>query len=545
MFRLPSLCRTLSVCLLALPSAGCELLTPGQVSRIVDASDARPLPLATTSGPVVGVASSDGQAFLGIPYAAPPVGPLRWRAPQPPVPWTEPRPARDLGESCLQNLSLDAQTGSGGTGPFLGAEDCLTLNVYAPAEAAPGQHRPVMVWIYGGAFVLGAGGQYDPSALAARTGAVVVTFNYRLGALGFLAHPGLRQEPGEGAFALLDQQAALRWVRDNIAGVGGDPRVVTLFGQSAGAWSACDQMASPGAAGLFHRAILQSGACTTPETSLPVAEAEAGGVHMADALSCGEEDALDCLRALPARDILSAAPERRGVVGPNSWAPVFGRDVLPVAPRRAFETGRFNRVPVIDGTNRDEGRLFSYLRGYRGDLWSAESYDAIVARQFGERAPSILAEYPAAAFPSPGLAYSAALTDSLFACAARTLDRALSRWTPVFAYEFDDPAAPFGLPPVPWSDGMGAFHTAEIAYVFGTRWALADPADFDPRQRALSAAIQNDWGRFAQIGTPAGSGQPWPRFDTTQVVWSLSPEGGEVADFSARHRCAFWSSLGY
>ncbi len=243
---------------------GCDL-EPGKVDRIVQAEDATPQTIATASGPVVGRKSAAGQAFLGIPYAAAPVGPLRWRAPQPVAPWSEPRPAIRLGASCPQNLSLDAQTGQKGNGPILGAEDCLTLNVYAPAGAASPDRRPVMVWIYGGAFMLGASGQYDPSRLVEATGNIVVTFNYRQGALGFLAHPALNGEAGEGAFALLDQQAALRWVRSNIGGFGGDPHKVTLFGQSAGAWSVCYQLTSPGAAGLFQRAILQSGACTTPE----------------------------------------------------------------------------------------------------------------------------------------------------------------------------------------------------------------------------------------------------------------------------------------
>ncbi len=527
---------------------GCDL-APGKVDRIVKADDARPRLLATTSGPVIGVASAQGQAFLGIPYAAAPVGSLRWHAPQPPAPWTEPRPARELGESCLQNLSLDAQTGKAGNGPFLGAEDCLTLNIYAPAEAAAGEHRPVMVWIYGGAFVLGAGGQYDPSLLATRTGTVVVTFNYRLGALGFLAHPALRGQAGEGAFALLDQQAALRWVKDNIAGVGGDPRKVTLFGQSAGAWSACYQMASPGAAGLFSRAILQSGACVTPETSLPAVSAEAGGARMAASLGCEgtDQSALSCLRDKPAHEILSAAPERPGVVGPNSWAPAIGLDALPVAPRTAFASGHFNRVPVIDGTNHDEGRLFSYLRGYQGDIWTRGNYGRAVGALFGERGDKVLSEYPAANFPAPGLAYDAVLTDSLFACAARSLDRSLSAWTPVYAYEFNDPKAPFALPSVPWSSRMAAFHTAEIVYVFATPWFLADPAEFDDGQRQLSGVIQGYWGQFARAGDPNTEGAPsWPRFAGDEAIKDLAPDhSGSIGDFARRHHCAFWDALGY
>ena len=535
--------------MLALMAAACDL-EPGRVERIVEATDAVPRRVPTASGPVVGRASPAGQAFLGIPYAAPPVGALRWRAPQPVAPWAEPREAVRLGETCLQNLSLDAQTGGQGSGPVPGAEDCLTLNVYAPADAAPADRRPVMVWIHGGAWILGSGGQYDPSLLARNTGALVVTFNYRLGVLGFLAHPGLRGAPGEGAFALLDQQAALRWVRANIAGFGGDPHAVTLFGQSAGAWSVCSQMAAPGAAGLFGRAILESGACITPQTSLPAAAAEQGGVRMAQDLGCGTDPAaaLDCLRRMPARELVLALPQRAGATGPNAWAPATGLDVLPLSPRAAFESGRYARVPVIDGTNRDEGRLFAYLRGYKGDLWTEGSFEEAIEALFGPASGAVLAEYPAAALGSPGRAYAAILTDALFACPARSLDRLLARRTPVYAYEFDDPEAPFRLPGMPWSHDLRSYHTAEIAYVFDRPWVLADPAGFDPAQAALSARIQAHWGAFAAAGTPSAPGQPpWPAFSAQDgAVARLGPGAtGQVGDFAERHRCDFWGRLGY
>ncbi len=534
--------RLLGPILLALALAACDL-DPGRVDAIVQAADARPLRVDTVAGPVVGVAAGTGEAFLGIPYAAAPIGPLRWRAPQPPAPWADPRPAVALGPSCLQNLALSAQIGQGGAGPTLGQEDCLTLNVYAPAETAAGAGKPVMVWLHGGAFVLGTSGQYDPSALARREDVIVVTVNYRLGALGFLAHPALRGEPGEGAFALLDQQAALRWVRANIAGFGGDPRRVTLFGQSAGAWSACDQMASPGAAGLFSRAILESGACVTPETSLPAGVAEAGGARMADALGCSGSDALACLRALPAEDVVAALPERPGVTGPNSWSPASGLDVLPRPPRAAFATGRFNRVPVIDGTNRDEGRLFAYLRGLRAELFTEASYADEIRRLFGPRAETILAHYPAARFPSPRAAYAAALTDGYFACPALDFDRLAGRAVPVYAYEFDDAAAPFALPSLPFSAPPGSYHTAEIAYVFGRPWALADPSDFDAGQARLSAEIQDLWGSFARAGKPDGA-VAWQRFRSPADVVRLAPEGpGKAEAFAARHACDLWAGL--
>ena len=520
---------------------GCDL-EPGRVDDIVHCDDATPRRVETAGGPVVGVAASTGQAFLGIPYAAAPVGDLRWRAPRPPSPWVEPRPATTLGPSCLQNLSLAAQVGGHGGGPTLGQEDCLTLNVYAPPGTAAGANRPVMVWIHGGAFVLGTSGQYDPSALARRENVVVVTVNYRLGALGFLAHPGLRGQAGEGAFALLDQQAALKWVRANIGGFGGDPRRVTLFGQSAGAWSSCYQLVSPGAAGLFGRAILESGACVTPETSIPVDEAEAGGTRMGQDLGCDGANAIECLRALPAEDVVEAAPQRRGVTGPNSWSPAAGLDVLPLAPRLAFAQGRFARVPLINGTNRDEGQLFSYLRGLRADLLTAASYEAEIRRLYGSDAGAVLADYPVDAFASPKAAYGAVLTDAYFACPALRLDALVGKTVPVYAYEFDDPHAPFALPTLPFSAPMGSYHTAEIAYVFDRPWALADPSRFDENQARLSATMQDAWGSFAWGGAPGAPTMNWPASRAIPAVLRLSPDNvGSAADMTARHHCAFWN----
>jgi len=234
------------------------------------------------------------------------------------------------------------------------------------------------------------------------------------------------------------------------------------------------------------------------------------------------------------------------VTGPNSWAPATGLDVLPVPPREAFATGRFNRVPVIDGTNRDEGRLFGYLRGLQADLLTAGSYEAEIGRLFGARAAAILARYRADTFDSAGLAYAAVLTDGFFACPARALDRLLARFVPVFAYEFDDPAAPFRLPVLPWSARMASYHTAEIPFVFDTAWFLADPASFDADESRLSSVIQADWGAFARSGRPDGGGPSWPRFGAgAEVIEGLSPSRvGPAAGFAERHRCAFWDADG-
>ena len=530
----------LSMVAAALSLSACAL-RPGDVRYLVTAPGARPLVVETASGAVRGVAAPEGQAFLAIPFAAPPVGALRFKPPEPAAPWSGVRDATKPGPMCMQRSIL-------GAGPR--SEDCLTLNVYAPRDADPARPRPVMVWIYGGGFAIGDNVQYDPSRIAERQGVVVVAPNYRLGAFGFLAHPAL-SGPGEGAYALLDQQAALRWVQSNIARFGGDPRNVTLFGESAGGWSVCYQLAAPGARGLFQHAIIESGACTSPDSAISMASAEAGGLQFAAALGCGDLAATaDCLRRLPAEALLKAKAERRGLLGVNSWAPAYDGDVLPLSPKAAFQEGRFASVPVIDGTNHDEGRLFLYTNRLMGKLWTEASYEAIVHDFFEENTPTVLAEYAEEAKRDRGLAYADIVTDSTFSCPALTLNALLRRRTtghaPVYAYEFDDPKALFDLPRPPFIPPLKAYHSSEIVYVMQTPWALANPVHFDSAQRALSDRMQAYWGAFARTGDPNGAGAiAWPTDDGAAPL-TLSPGGVQPdASFSSRHRCAFWNALGY
>jgi para-nitrobenzyl esterase len=559
----PSRARSIAAALLAAAVSACSL-NPGAVPQLVNAPDARDAVVMTTSGPVIGVEAPQGSAFLGIPYAAPPVGPLRWRAPQPPAPWGEPRDATRLGSPCMQSLTQGEVLGQR-LGLPLGDEDCLTLNVYAPAAgpallasadlaATPRVlprmgRRPVMVWLYGGGFHFGASGWYDPSVLAQKAGVVVVSLNYRLGALGFLAHPALRAEdPGSSSsLALLDQQAALRWVKANIAAFGGDPGNVTLFGESAGGWSTCFQLASPGAAGLFHRAIIESGACTLPNSVISRSEAERGGLAMAAELGCADPaTAAACLREKSGEQILRARPHRPSSVGQNGWSPVVGDALLPLDPREAFARGRFNRVPVINGTNLDEGRLFAGPLTVIGQMRTAASYAAMVNKIFGQRAPAVLAEYPPE--PSPGIAFATVVTDAIFACPARRLNRLLAPHVAVHAYEFADPETATTLPPLPGVMRLGAYHAGEIAYVMQSRWVLADPASFTPPQRALSDTMQGYWTTFARNGNPNAPGAPpWPALrGNANGVLSLAPDRiGPAEAFSERHRCAFWARLDY
>ena len=530
--RLWAAVRTSAFAAAALSLAGCAP-HPGDVAYLVHDQAAQPYVIATQDGPVRGVSTPQGRAFLALPFAAPPVGALRWRPPQPPAAWVETRDATHGGALCPQG----AIPGSGRQ-----SEDCLTLNVYTPAGVKAGARLPVMVWIYGGGFVIGYNTQYDLSRLAQRQGLVTVAINYRLGALGFLAHPALRGE-GAGDYALLDQQAALRWVKANIAAFGGDPANVTIFGESAGGWSVCEQLASPGAQGLFERAIIESGACTSPDSAISQADAEAGGEAMAADLGCGDRaTAAACLRALPANRVIKANAHRRGLLGKDSWSATYGGDGLPLSPRVAFEQGRFAAVPVIDGTNHDEARLFLNLNRFKGELWTRASYEKIIGDFFLAQTPQVLAEYEPIAKRSFARAYVDIVTDSTFACPALTTNALLERRAPVYAYEFDDPHAVNRLPRAPFTPALKAFHTSEIVYVMQTPWAVADPAAFDPQQRALSERMQAAWGAFARTGTP---GAGWSAVHGGAPL-QLRPDGDQTAaDFAMRHRCGFWAPLGH
>jgi para-nitrobenzyl esterase len=508
-----------------------ELVYPGRVSHLVNAPGAVRERVETRAGVLSGVRAAHGRAFLGIPYAAPPVGALRWRAPQPATAWKGERDASRTGSPAVQTV------GQGRFAPVTGSEDCLYLNLYAPPGDPPAAGWPVMVYLHGGAFALGASDNYDPSLLATEQEVIVVAPNYRLGAFGFFAHPALAEEEpdgGSGNFGLLDQQAALRWVRDNIKSFGGDPDRVTLFGESAGAWSASYQMLSPGAAGLFHRVILQSGSATDPLSIVAAEEAERDGVAFARNLGAEGPGALDRLRAVSAASVARAPAVRRGIMGPGSWGPVWGEAVIPVEPNRAFAKGRYNDMPVIVGTNSEEGRLFAL------GVTSHAVYEARVRFDWGADADAVLAHYPATTRAQAQQVFADLLTDARFAHPAERLRRRIADRTPVYAYRFDDAAAPFTIPH-PWAPSpLRAYHAGELAYIFGTRWVLANPARFTPAQAALARRMRDAWGEFARGETPTD----WPRYtEANPVLRVFAPEGDRTEmDFAERHRCEFWEA---
>lgn len=418
-------------------------------------------------------------------------------------------------------------------------EDCLHLNVWTPARTG-GRPLPVLVWLHGGGNTFGAGSDYNGAALAAR-GMVVVTVNYRLGALGFLAHSALSAESTDhasGDYGLMDQRAALRWVRHNIGAFGGDSDRVTLGGQSAGSADTCLHIASPTAKGLFHRAIQQSGSCASDGglTPLTLSDAERKGNGFAASVGCADPStAAACLRAVPTTELIRAT----GTGAASLWAPNTGPRVLPLPPRTAWAEGRVNAVPTLSGSTHDEYRYFTalYVDLLGGGPLTPASYAALIRLQYGDRAAAVLDTYPASAHPSPDLAYSAVGTDQRFAWPARADCRLYSGRTPVYAYEFHDPKAPPFIP-APHTP-QGAFHASELAYLF----PMDSVSPLTAAQRRLSATMTAYWARFAATGNPNGPGTPtWPRHtpDTDRIQVLAPDRAAPTTQFAADHHCTFW-----
>ena len=485
----------------------------------------------TDSGSVRGLVAPDHVLFQGIPYAAPPVGKQRWQPPAPPQPWPGMFDASKPGPRCVQDTSLDPDFGR------VASEDCLSLNVWSPTGAVG---LPVMVWIHGGAFVNGSADLYNAQWLAAKGRIVVVTVNYRLGALGFLAHPALGQPDRLGNYGLADQQAALRWVRDNIAAFGGDPAKVTVAGESAGAMSVCDHLVAPESAGLFRAAILMSGPC---QAQLDVAAARQPSLDYAAEVGCPDPAlAAACLRALPAAAL--DQPVYFGRIGDDALSgPVTGTSVLPVDPVTAMAEDEALTVPVLIGTTRDEFTLFMALQ-YLGENREPgpADYPRLLADTFGPDAPAVEARYPLASYGgNVSSAYSAAVTDGAFACLADRMGQDLAEaGAPVYAYEFNDRTAPAPEPlrQVPFP--VGASHSLELRYLFD----IGGTPALDPAQQSLSNQMIGYFSRFVTDGVPAAPDAPaWPRFEADQKAWmSFEAQGSQVVTgFGREHQCDFWA----
>lgn len=502
--------------------------------------DLGPLDVELDSGVVRGADDGDGvRSWLGIPYAAAPIGELRWKPPQRAPSWDDTRDATKLGFKCPQNTVIT----SGG-----GAEDCLNLNVWTPSPRRA-QPLPVMVWIHGGAFVFGSGGDpfYSGAELARTRGVVVVSINYRLGGLGFLAHPALAAEdpahPTSGNYGILDQLAALDWVQRNIAGFGGDPARVTLFGESAGGFSTCIHYASRATESLFSAAIVQSGACSAPLEQTRE-QAEADGVALGEKLGCPGTDAtaLACMReqidfaildatALPA--IMEQPPGGffYANIPPNTLPHIDGV-VLPASIEDRLAAGDYPPRPLIIGTNLDEGTLFH--SNILSNLVMDESqYVAALGRRFGTtNAQAIADRYPVSSFASPNAALAEVSGDAFFVCPARRNARAAAMHAPVFRYSFERPLEAQLIA------DLGAFHSSEIPFVFGVD---AYPLGKVGSAEALADAMQRYWTSFATTGVPAGD-VAWPAYDASEPYLELDVPIATGTAYKAA-ACDFWDSM--
>jgi para-nitrobenzyl esterase len=512
--------RALIVC--AFVAAGA--FAAGEANAIFDSSIAY-----TRNGFVQGTVTDDMRVFRGIPYAAPPVGDLRWRPPQPAQHWNGVLDATEFANHCPQ-VPTPFGTASD-------TEDCLYLNVYTPRRIG-WTKRPVMVWIHGGALYLGESDTYDPARLVEK-GVVVVTINYRLGALGFLAHPSLTAESsygGSGNYGIMDQQAALRWVKRNVRFFGGNPSNVTIFGESAGGLSVHTHLASPESQQLFHRAIIESGAYALDQPDLTVAEFL--GTLFASGAGCADQSAA-CLRSLDVATILATQP--------GNTIPNLDNHVLTQTIRSALASGEFNRVPVMEGSNHDEWRLFVALDELVGGPLAPEDYVDAIASTLGVDAATagfIATLYPLADYDSPSEALGAVGTDAIFACNSRVSLGLLSQYVRTYGFEFADPAPPqLVLPPI-LSFPLGAFHSSELQYLFDLGGVPSYDL-FDADQQDLANAMESYWTRFAWFGGPNFFFGPpfWPRYrPETDRILSLAPPTPEVTTgFAADHQCDFWT----
>ncbi len=496
-----------------------------------------PLVAPTTRGLIKGKRVDSTVAFLGVPFAAPPVGALRFAPPTEHACWTGVRTTTAFGAACPQKNQS--------TGSVEGSEDCLTLNVWTP-KLDPAARLPVLVFLYGGGNLVGRTDEhlltnlYDGRALAMREQAVVVTPSYRLGALGFFADPSLDDESPSrvsGNQGTLDHIAALQWVQANIAAFGGDPTRVMLFGESAGAINVCTLVASPLAAGLFGSALMESGSCGAHSQ----ASQKATSAALARKLGC-VSDVATCMRSLTAEQIIAATqgfPELlkglttldpvAGLVGTLPWSSSVDGYVLGDFPLKVIAAGAHNQVPLAVGSNANEGVVFT-----QPGLYSCAQYRSELKSMFAANADRVLMEYPCN-FWQPRQGWIDVVTDFLFTCTSRHAARAAAPKSSVFRYFFTH-AADYGL-----DAASGAYHSAELAYVFRTFAARA----YLPTaaEQTLANNIEDYWGSLAATGSPTTGALRWPVYtQPSEQVLHLDTTLSTSTDVRA-DKCDFWDSL--
>jgi para-nitrobenzyl esterase len=549
---------------LGLAAATCLLLLLGAPAMAASTV------VGTQFGELQGQVSGSVRSFLGVPFAAPPVGDLRWRSPRPPASWTGVRDASQIGPRCAQTSgSLNPQ---GSTN-----EDCLYLNVYTPATGTT--DLPVIVWMHGGGFLQGSGTDYDPSDLAARENVIVVTINYRLGALGYLALPGFADENrfhSTGNYGFQDQQQALRWVNANIAGFGGDPDDVTIAGESAGGFSVCDHLVAPGSRGLFEKAIVQSSPCSSAIAAVAGVDMRTRSTRFAASpgLDCTGAPAavVACMRSKPAEQLLSELTPGGGseltIANTLGFFPNVDGHYLPANPRTAILAGRAGNVPVLIGSTHDEGTLVPLVdNDLAGKPLNADTYHSELARLFsaslpvGSDIPALLTQlvYPLRNYPAPPgydpfvapahLAMGAFLTDLGFSCFTQNTSRlTTAAGQPTYQFEFNDPNPP-SLVESPASP-LHSNHASELQFMFG-RPPLGGTsfAGMNPAQVTLSKRMMDYWTNFAKTGNPNGPGLPvWPRYTAGHgQIMNLAPGDAIGAipgsAFARDHKCALWGPV--
>ncbi|SOE99623.1 para-nitrobenzyl esterase [Burkholderia sp. OK233] len=503
----------LCAALLALCLAACG----GSVSQ------PNPLAAQTNEGSVVGSASGNVVSFLGVPYALAPVGQLRWKPPQAPARRAGTLTATSYGKACPQNDMAESDM----------SEDCLFINVQRPLHALPASKLPVLVYIHGGAFTVGSGAQIDGSTLVDSGNMIVVTFNYRLGALGYLANQSLKAANNDGTlgnFAVMDQQAALRWVQQNIGSFGGDPGNVTVWGLSAGATSTFTLLESPLSKGLFARAVMESGgggaySNLTPDT------ATAQGDGFISTIGCsGSADVLSCLRGKSADDIVAAQAN-------GKWRPTVDGQIVTQVPSTAFVAGNFNRVPVMIGGVYDEGTLFV------PPTLPASVYSQAIASLAppGFDTTQILTAYPLSNYAVPAQGYARAMGDAMYGCGNSSRRDELSAWVPVYGWELTDPSLSFPVNPTAFY--LGTSHGTDAVYWFGP--TVVAKASTNPAMQALGVQMKQYLINFVRAGDPNGTAGSqstvWPRYtgpNNRQTIELTTPSiTVSNSAFETVHKC--------
>lgn len=514
----------------------------------------------TSHGAVRGIDQDGMRQYLGIPYAAPPVGELRWRPPAEPPRWTQVLDAVSFGEFCAQDS--DRYPGFGHCG---GSEDCLYVNVFVPQTARGDERLPVMVWIPAGGFIGGASNDYDPGALVRDGNVVFVSFNYRVNLFGFFSHPAIDAEDhAVGNYGIMDQQAALKWVACNIAAFGGDPDNVTIFGQSAGGGSVLAHLASPLSAGLFHKAVIQS--ASIPEANvIPAAESlHDRGLQLGQQAGLNRQRAAD-LRGLSVGDLMlaNAMPPGQFGNGRFNFGIMEDGQVLPRGIIQKSQAGQWNKVPVIIGHTADEFSWFqAMIELATGWIVSPEDYPVMLglaftnATQAGligftvplDAAADVLDRYPAHSYPAAGRALAAAIGDAGVCTGVRRTARTLHTCMPqVYVYEFDEPDSPVAWPPV--SFPYGSAHTQELQYLFPLFCGgSGDAHPLSPPQQHLAELMVQYWTSFAWHGTPTAAtsdGVVWQPYDPVRdnVLLLRAPAPIESEDWGSRHHGPFWDSF--